>query len=67
MGQTVALVYRDTQAQADQAQIQSLTQEIELLQYAVGQSGSVESAARLDEDILQGMVSLRVSSAQGGL
>lgn len=65
VGQTVALVYRDTQAQADQAQIQSLTQEIELLQYAVGQSGSVESAARLDEDILQGMVSLRSSSARG--
>ena len=65
VGQTVALVYRDTQAQADQAQIQALSQEIQLLQYAVGQSGSVESAARLDEDILQGMVALRASSALG--
>ena len=65
VGQTVALVYRDAQAQADQAQIQALTQEIQLLQYAVSQSGSVESAARLDEEILQGMVSLRSSSALG--
>lgn len=65
VGQTVALVYRDTQAQADQAQIQSLTQEIQLLQYAVGQSGSVESAARLDEEILQSMVAIRSSSALG--
>ena len=65
VGQTVALVYRDTQAQADQAQIQALAQEIELLQYAVGQSGSVESAARLDDAILQSMVSLRSSSALG--
>ena len=65
VGQTVALVYRDTQAQADQAQIQALNQEIQLLQYAVSQSGSVESAARLDEEILQSMVSLRSSSALG--
>lgn len=65
VGQTVALVYRDTQAQADQAQIQALTQEIELLQYAVGQSGSVESSARLDENILQSMVALRSSAALG--
>ena len=65
VGQTVALVYRDTQAQADQAQIQSLTQEIQLLQYAVGQSGSVESAARVDEEILRSMVALRSSSALG--
>ena len=65
VGQTVALVYRDTQAQADQAQIQALSQEIQLLQYAVGQSGSVESAARLDEDIRQGIVALRASSALG--
>lgn len=65
VGQTVALVYRDTPGQADQAQIQSLTQEIQLLQYAVGQSGSVESAARLDEEILQSMVSIRSSAALG--
>ncbi len=65
VGQTVALVYQNTQAQADQAQIQALIQEIELLEYAVGQGGSTASAARLDEDILQDIVSLRASAALG--
>ena len=65
VGQTVALVYRDSQAQADQAQIQALEQEIELLEYAIGQSGSIDSAARLDEDILQSVVELRAAAALG--
>mgnify|MGYP007103211176 CR=1 FL=1 len=64
-GQTVALVYRDSQAQEDQAQLQSLAMEIELLEYAAVQSGDVESAARLDEDILQSVVQLRASTALG--
>lgn len=64
-GQTIALVYRDSQAQADQAELEALDLEIELLEYAVTQSGDVESAARLDEDILQSLVSLRSSAALG--
>ena len=47
VGQTVALIYRDSQAQADQAQLEALSAEIELLEYAVSQSGDVASAARL--------------------
>lgn len=65
VGQEVARFYRDTQAQADQAQLQALDLEIELLQYAAVQSGDLESAARLDEDILQSIVDLRASSALG--
>ena len=65
VGQTVALIYRDSQAQADQAELDRLSMEIELLQYAAAQSGDVESAARLDEDILQSVVSLRASTALG--
>ena len=65
VGQEVALVYQNTQAQADQAQIQALSQEIELLEYAMGQGGIGSSAARLDEDILQDMVDLRASAALG--
>lgn len=64
-GQEVARFYRDTQAQADQAQLQALDLEIELLQYAAAQSGDLESAARLDESILQSIVDLRASSALG--
>lgn len=63
VGQNVALVYRDSQAQADQAQLEALDLEIELLEYAVGQGGDVASAARLDEDILQSIVGLRASAA----
>ncbi len=62
VGQTVALIYRDSQAQADQAELDALAMEIELLEYAAD-SGSVASAARLDEDILQSVVSLRSSAA----
>lgn len=65
VGQSVALVYRDAQAQADQAELDALALEIELLEYAIADSGSVESAARLDEDILQSVVDLRASAALG--
>ena len=63
-GQTVALIYRDSQAQADQAALEELEQEISLLQYAAAESGDVESAARLVEDIIQSVVELRASSAR---
>lgn len=64
-GQQIALVYRDSQAQSDQAVIAELQMEIELLEYAISQSGNLESAARLDEDVLQALVSLRSSYTQG--
>ena len=64
-GQQIALVYRDSQAQADQAVIAELQMEIELLEYAIAQGGNLESAAQLDEDVLQALVALRSSYAQG--
>lgn len=64
-GQQIALVYRDSQAQASQAHIEELELSIELLEEAVSQSGNLESAARLDEDIIQSMVALRASYARG--
>lgn len=63
VGQTVAMVYRDSQAQDDQAALETLNQEIALLQYAATESGDVESAAKLDEEILQAVVELRASAA----
>lgn len=62
VGQTVALVYRDSQAQADQAQLEQLDLEIELLS-AAAQGGDVQSAARLDENIIQAVAALRASAA----
>lgn len=64
-GQQIALLYRDSQAQTDQAAIEELQMEIDLLQSAIAQSGGLDSAARLDEDILQAMVDLRASYARG--
>ena len=64
-GQQIALVYRDSQAQASQAHIEELELAIELLEEAISQSGNLESAARLDEDIIQSMVALRASYALG--
>ena len=62
-GKTVALVYRDGAAQSAQNQQDELTREIEVLEYAIQSSGDVSSTARLDEDILQSLVSLRASTA----
>lgn len=64
-GQTVALVYRDDQARQAQEQQEAVRMELTQLQYAMSQSGDVSTAARVDEEILQGLVSLRASSALG--
>lgn len=67
VGQEVARFYRDVQAQSDQTQIQALELEIELLEYSAVQGSDVESAARLDEDILQSIAALRAAYALGDL
>lgn len=64
-GQQIALLYRNSQAQANQAMIEELQMEIQLLEDAISQSGGLNSAARLDEDILQAVVDLRASHALG--
>ena len=64
-GKQVALVYRDAQAQSDQAELDRLATEIQLLEETAMGAGSVESAAKLDEEILQAVVELRSSVALG--
>ena len=64
VGQTVAMVYRDTQAQADQASLEQMSMEYDLLNYAMSTNGDVESAARLDEGIIQATVALRDAAAR---
>ena len=63
IGQTVALVYRDNQAQQAQEQQDALALEITQLRYAISQSGDISSVAQINEEILQGLVSLRGSTA----
>lgn len=65
VGQEVALVYQNSQAQSNQEQLDALELEIDLLEYAISQGGGVDSAARLDEDILQALVDLRAACALG--
>ena len=64
-GQEIALVYRDSQAQASQVQIEELEMEIQVLDYAISQGTDLDSAARLDEDVLEAVVDLRASYAMG--
>lgn len=63
-GQPVAVVYRDSQAQEAQAELEALKLEADLLGYAMTQTGDVGSAARLDEDIIQSVVALRDSTGR---
>ena len=60
----MALIYRDDQARQSQEQQEALRLEITQLQYALGQGEDVSSAAKLNDDILNAMVSLRTASAQ---
>lgn len=63
VGQTVAYVYRDSQAQSDRAALEELESQILLLEEVAAAGAGLESAARLDEDILQSVVELRASVA----
>ncbi len=65
VGQTVALVYQNSQAQASQEELEVLDAEIAMLEEAAAQTNDVQSAARLDEDILQAVVDLRSGAALG--
>lgn len=64
VGQTVAYVYQDSQAQNDRALLEELESQILLLEEVAAAGAGLESAARLDEDILQSVVELRASVAQ---
>lgn len=64
INQTVALIYRDDQARQAQEQQDALRLEITQLQYAMGQGEDISSAAKLNDDILNAMVSLRTASSQ---
>lgn len=64
VGQSVAQVYRDSQAQTNQADLEALADQIQLLEYS-SDSGGVDSAAKLDENILQAVTALHAASGVG--
>lgn len=63
VGKSVARVHRDSQALAAQEQLDELSMEISLLDYALGAGDTYSSSARLDESILQSLVQLRSCAA----
>ena len=64
VGQSVAQVYRDSQAQNNQADLEALVDQIQLLEYS-SDGGGVDSAAKLDENILQAVTALHAASGVG--
>ncbi|MBE6973081.1 MAG: hypothetical protein E7440_04270 [Ruminococcaceae bacterium] len=64
-GQTVAVLYRDSQALDRKAQIQQLTLEAELLQYATTQTDPGGGVAELEQDVVRAVIALRTDGAAG--
>jgi len=64
-GQTVAVLYRDSRALERREQIEQLTLEAELLQYATTQSDPGSGAVELENNVIRAAVALRSDSAAG--
>ena len=64
-GQTVAVLYRDSQALERREQIEQLTLEAELLQYITTQAEPGSGAAELEGDVVRAAVALRADGAAG--
>lgn len=62
--QTVAYVYQDAQAQKDSAALEALAAEIAVLESALTSGAGVDSAAQMDENVLQAVVELRAGVAK---
>ena len=64
VGQSVAQVYRVSQAQTNQAVLEALADQFQLLEFS-SDGGGVDSAAKLDENILQAVTALHAASGVG--
>lgn len=64
-GQTVAVLYRDSQALERRGQIEQLMLEAELLQYATTQADPGSGTAELEDEVVRAAVLLRSDSAAG--
>lgn len=62
--QTVAYVYQDSQAQKDSAALEALAAEISVLESVLTSGAGVDSAAQMDENVLQAVVELRAGVAR---
>lgn len=66
-GETVAMVYQDAAALEQKTTIRQLELELEQLEYSLRQDSGRGDVARLDQDILDAIVTLRSEAAAGDL
>lgn len=64
-GQTVAVIYRDSDALAREDEIQALALEADLLQYAMAQPTLTGGAGQLEDQVFRAAVDLRTSTSAG--
>lgn len=66
-GETVAYLYRDESALERKKQIRALELELEQLQYSMQKDSTGMDSARLDQSIIDAMISLKSAAAYGDL
>ena len=66
-GETVAILYQDSQALERRKQLQELTQKRSQLEYALNHGSSLGDAAKLEQQIIASILELRASTAGGDL
>ena len=66
-GETVAVLYQSQDALDRKNQLQTLELELEQLQYALSNGGNLSDAAKLEQQIISSILTLRANAAKGDL
>ena len=66
-GETVAVLYQSQDALDQKKQLQTLEMELEQLTYALSSGGNLSDAAKLEQQIISSILTLRANTAKGDL
>lgn len=66
-GETVAVLYQSQEALDRKKQLQALELELEQLEYALSSGGNLNDAAKLEQQIISSILTLRANMARGDL
>ena len=66
-GETVAVLYQSQDALDRKKQLQSLELELDQLKYALSSGGNLSDAAKLEQQIVSSILTLRANTAKGDL
>ena len=66
-GETVAVLYQSQEALDRKKQLQALELELEQLNYALSSGGNLSDAAKLEQQIVSSILTLRANTAKGDL